>query len=439
MFRRASLLLAILAGAHGCASRPATPDRAASPRILLSTTEIYAHKLPAAQTPPARLYRPLPLNEGMGLLASLPPRDIVVAGAKFEVTVDPPAADDRIVLLYDRIDGAGLRYGATVVRHRARDVPLPVFAEEARRWTEERFGKHAPIPGSFAHFTPTWREWRSLIESGGILALVPPNRSRNDFDPKLIEQAHAAGKAGVVCRAPLDRWPASFVQIEILRADVTPHAWSSFESFCETRRLLSARFDAAISTLRIGEWLRETARQVTASDSAGWVLLPGAAFGDGREWWGTRRPRLTVHEGIDLRFLSVGGERKELAAGAVVTAVADGEVVRVFKDFIGQTVVVRHRTGVEGGSIYTVYAHAAPRPDRTAPYPVKRGERIAEVAASATGAPSHLHFTVLYAPDWLPVSRLDWDTVNPNFVPVMLLDPLQGIAPGRDSYQKQER
>ncbi|MBU2538589.1 MAG: hypothetical protein KKH22_09115 [Proteobacteria bacterium] len=164
---------------------------------------------------------------------------------------------------------------------------------------------------------------------------------------------------------------------------------------------------------------------------SGWLFLPGMGFEDRQAWW-KDLPRQSTHEGIDLLFFTDhSGQRRELPKQCLIPPLWDGEVVAVFDDFLGSTVVVCHPVmNGQGWRLVSLYGHVQPLVTRGTLVSV--GEPLAEVAfekaRGASAPPDHLHLSVGWlAPGW-SATELRWPTLwtNPG---ILLIDPLPLIQP----------
>lgn len=162
-----------------------------------------------------------------------------------------------------------------------------------------------------------------------------------------------------------------------------------------------------------------------------WHFLPGMLFEDTQAWW-KPGPRQTPHEGIDLLFLTDrDGQRQELPEQALVPPLWDGEVIAVFDDFLGSTVVMRHPVmDGQGWRLISLYGHV--RSLVECGEEVRARESLAEVACGkargASAPPDHLHLSLGWlAPGW-SVAELNWPGLwsNPG---IRLIDPLPLIQP----------
>ena len=79
-----------------------------------------------------------------------------------------------------------------------------------------------------------------------------------------------------------------------------------------------------------------------------WAFHPGMLFGAREKWWGDRGARPTPHEGIDLcLYTNEPGHLLELGESTRIPVMLDGEVTKIEKDYLGQSVYVSH--GIDDG------------------------------------------------------------------------------------------
>ena len=168
-----------------------------------------------------------------------------------------------------------------------------------------------------------------------------------------------------------------------------------------------------------------------AEACTGWHFLPGMLFKETQAWW-KPAPRQTLHEGVDLLFLTdCDGQRCDIPPEALIPPLWDGEVIAVFDDFLGSTVVVRHSVmDGQGWRLVSLYGHVHPLVECGAQVSAK--EPLAEVACGtargASAPPDHLHLSLGWlAPGW-SVAELNWPGLwsNPG---IQLIDPLPWIQP----------
>ncbi len=159
-----------------------------------------------------------------------------------------------------------------------------------------------------------------------------------------------------------------------------------------------------------------------------WLFHPGMLFQSRQQWWGNEKPRSNPHEGLDLCwFKDVGGNRQSLDNTTAIPTPFPGTVVKISRDFLGQSIFVAHDIVPEQGRrLYTALGHTTPRAGLAVGQTVLEGEIIATVSAPAnrkTAVPPHLHITLALIPDSIPATQLTWDNlgVEPT---ITLLDPL---------------
>ena len=104
------------------------------------------------------------------------------------------------------------------------------------------------------------------------------------------------------------------------------------------------------------------ANHLQQQDFQGWLLQPGMLFAANQFWWGAEGPRPRPHEGLDLcTFGNRRGELNSLGAGALIPTLFAGQVVAIFADFLGQSILVAHQQ--QGARrFYSIYAHVIAAP-----------------------------------------------------------------------------
>ncbi len=169
------------------------------------------------------------------------------------------------------------------------------------------------------------------------------------------------------------------------------------------------------------EWLRLLTEE---SGFKCWVFRPGMLFGDGREWWGDKSRRRTVHEGLDFATgLLPGGTISNVPEGIRVRSLAAGEVVAILDDFVGKTVVIRHPVvcRFEGEVFHTLLSHIQPQVGRLDH--VSKGQTVGAIGKSTnTSAPPHLHLTGAWIPKILAAGEIQMSYFHPAFEPVALVN-----------------
>jgi murein DD-endopeptidase MepM/ murein hydrolase activator NlpD len=162
-----------------------------------------------------------------------------------------------------------------------------------------------------------------------------------------------------------------------------------------------------------------------------WIFCPGMLFQSTDKWWGKRGRRNRPHEGIDLLvYLNKEGTIRHIDETFPVPMFADGRIVGVMPDFLGESIIVEH-SSPEGKTenILTMYGHTHPLKHVKPGVAMKKGDIVAMVAGRGQTAftmSPHLHVTIVRT--IFPVSHeiLNWDVIGA-FESLKLLDPLDFI------------
>ena len=159
-----------------------------------------------------------------------------------------------------------------------------------------------------------------------------------------------------------------------------------------------------------------------------WVFCSGMLFHAECKWWGDKGPRNTPHEGMDL-FLYRDRQNRlaRLDKETRIPVMFDGLVVRIFNDFLGNSVMVEHAfPNRDTGRICTIYGHTNPLKGFQVGSGLKQGDIIgtlADPAQSGFNVMPHLHISVGWASKSTSYDRLNWDTIGDSGK-LTLLDPL---------------
>ena len=173
------------------------------------------------------------------------------------------------------------------------------------------------------------------------------------------------------------------------------------------------------------------ANPIDPADINNWAFYPGMGYEAMDKWWGDCGTRDFPHEGIDIcLYATRSGEVRRLDEKTRIPVMADGVVRAVFKDYLGQAVIVEHedRSG-NGGTYLSVYAHTRPRDGLRPGAPVREGEIIATIAdtrRSKTRILPHLHLSLGRPSPDLRYENFIWNIMrDPDCV--TLLDPMAVI------------
>ncbi len=145
------------------------------------------------------------------------------------------------------------------------------------------------------------------------------------------------------------------------------------------------------------------------------IFYPGMEFGSEVKWWPDRGTRPTLHEGVDFcYYLNSSGKEKIATPEFMVPVMADGRVLNICDDYLGQTVFLDH--GYDNPQRFlSIYAHIVPDKDLKKGDRIQSGEVIATIA-DTTGRknrmPAHLHLSLMYAEREIPAEKFDWDLMH---------------------------
>lgn len=162
-----------------------------------------------------------------------------------------------------------------------------------------------------------------------------------------------------------------------------------------------------------------------------WAFHPGMLFGAREKWWGDRGTRPSPHEGIDLcLYTNKPGHLLELDESTRIPVMFDGEVTKIEKDYLGQSVYVGHAIDDgHGRRLWTMYGHMRLADHIKPGVRVSQGDIIASltrVREKTTGPRPHLHLTMAWVSPERAFRELNWETLHDPGIAV-LLDPLHAM------------
>lgn len=154
-------------------------------------------------------------------------------------------------------------------------------------------------------------------------------------------------------------------------------------------------------------------------------------FGSLDKWWGDFGKRQRPHEGLDLYlYRTKEGNIHYLTGETKIPVIFEGQVIKVSDDFLGESVFIGHDAcDSNGNRLYTIYGHIKPVNHIRSRKRMSEGDVVGVIAVtgnSGVAIPHHLHVSVAWIPDTMPVSELGWQTIN-DPARVMLQDPLSVI------------
>lgn len=143
------------------------------------------------------------------------------------------------------------------------------------------------------------------------------------------------------------------------------------------------------------------------------LFLPGMLFNDDRLWWGEKKARPHRHEGIDIYLMQdINKQLAHVAAHMLVPAVLPGQPVHFHRDFLGETIYIRHPEFRQDGAIlHTLYGHVSFPTDLK---PILKGQPVVEISLPKTTVPAHLHISCAWIRDDQRMDELNWNTIAGN-------------------------
>jgi murein DD-endopeptidase MepM/ murein hydrolase activator NlpD len=156
-----------------------------------------------------------------------------------------------------------------------------------------------------------------------------------------------------------------------------------------------------------------------------WVFLPGMLFNSREKWWGDGGKRTRPHEGLDFCLFNDGRRVFRLGEGTRIPAMYDGNVVAIIDDFLGRSIVLRHRLSGNGGPFLTIYGHTVVKETLRLETLVREGEiigRLADSGKSKGPVYPHLHVSLARPSGCVDYTSLAWrDLDNPRLF--AMIDP----------------
>lgn len=149
-----------------------------------------------------------------------------------------------------------------------------------------------------------------------------------------------------------------------------------------------------------------------------WLFYTGMLFNSRDKWWGDFKFRATAHEGIDISFYRTqAGEIKCFDNSIKVPAMDDGKIVNICDDFLGQTLVVKHKApAYSDRQIFFIYAHIIPEKQLKTDRIIKKKEVIAKVCDTNRNRllTPHLHFSCIETQLDIQPEELNWKLFSKN-------------------------
>ena len=143
-----------------------------------------------------------------------------------------------------------------------------------------------------------------------------------------------------------------------------------------------------------------------------WVFHCGMLFSSWDKWWGDFQYRASAHEGVDVTYFRTNpNDLHHFDHSVQVPAMADGVVLNICDDFLGQTLVVRQEgLTILDRQVLFVYAHIDPDVQIKPGDVLKKDQIIATVCNTLKNPqlPPHLHFSCFEVAKRIPSDQLNW-------------------------------
>lgn len=170
------------------------------------------------------------------------------------------------------------------------------------------------------------------------------------------------------------------------------------------------------------------ANQPMLDDLDLWIFHPGMLYESNDKWWGDFGTREFPHEGIDLcLFQDRSGQMCRVGPETRIPAMHDGIIRAMFKDYLGQAIIVEHNNiNGETSNFITVYAHTKPQGNIQPGLEVIKGAIIATIADTTHSKAKllpHLHLSVAIPAPNLSYEKFVWNIMR-DPAKIALRDPL---------------
>jgi len=167
------------------------------------------------------------------------------------------------------------------------------------------------------------------------------------------------------------------------------------------------------------------------ADFHSWMFHVGMLFDAPEKWWGGFGQRDFPHEGVDFCcFRDRSNHRHKLGTQTQIPVMFDGIVRAMFKDYLGQAIVVEHdisvSRGTSKGGLLTVYAHTRPVHGLAPDTQLNQGDIIATIASthqSKANILPHLHLSVAIPAPGISFDSFVWNIMR-DPARMILLNPM---------------
>jgi hypothetical protein len=343
---------------------------------------------------------------------------------------------------YVEYQWTGERYDAVSVMWNHQKYSIPDFRDVARQQVGELQHSMEQTATRHAYFAPNWKEWRTVVESGGYIPILERWADlRTNLDASLLQRrAEGDQTAQIIYRVPvhhLDRPKDSslnmnyFAPVEVLVGEdpAQESSWIAYETYQSNRRACAVMPEPVRQAMM--EWLGQI------MDGLDVVFPVGSLFGDVLQFWPFFDPRIKIHEGIDVfkGFNPITKTFHYLGQLKGIPAVFKGRVAKIklggsTGDLMGVTVVFEHDI-VDATGQYKFVTHLTHLAEDTVAMnvgdTVEAGQAVASLNEGYKRINRHAHVGMAWVPMDLPLGSLTWDILNPYCATTLFVNPLQGI------------
>jgi len=159
-----------------------------------------------------------------------------------------------------------------------------------------------------------------------------------------------------------------------------------------------------------------TAHFLPPETFADWLWMPGMGFQEKSLWWGARKQRIVLHEGVDFAcYRDRAGKIKNLIPGLFIPTLFSGRIVQLHRDFLAWSLYIRHDQFRKSGAVlHTVFGHVQPVRDDCVGQELMAGETVAVLNRYLRNdsVPLHFHFTAAWISDQVDPEQLDWQLLG---------------------------
>ncbi len=151
-------------------------------------------------------------------------------------------------------------------------------------------------------------------------------------------------------------------------------------------------------------------------------------FNDTIQWWGTSaKSRSHPHEGIDI-YLTQNIETgiSNILPQMLIPAILPGQPVHFHRDFLGETLYIRHpEIQEEGVILHTFYGHGRFDTDLNSSSYINKGDILGTISQppATSAVPAHLHISCAWIKKDQQTAELNWEKMATNRN-VHFIDPL---------------